>query len=66
MKIIIPDITNTTSVAFGGPMLNELFVTSGTFGIDPTSEAFAQAGGLYKVKFSDTFIRGLPMNKVNL
>lgn len=66
MEIKIPDVTNTTSVAFGGPLLNELFVTSGSWGIDPESEDFAESGGLYRIKFYDHAIIGVPMNKVHL
>lgn len=66
MVMLIPQVTNTSSAAFGGPGLNELFVTSGSGAIDPNSPAFADAGGLYKIRFRDPTIRGFPMDKVEL
>lgn len=51
-----------TSVAFGGPNLDELFVTSAATARDKAQHP--PAGSLFKV--TGLGVRGLPMNKVRL
>lgn len=65
MELKIPHVTNTTSAAFGGPNLTELFVTSGGSGFVNT-KYYEEAGGLYKITFTDTDIKGREMNKIDL
>lgn len=60
---MIPDVTNTTSAAFGGPNMNELFVTSGFSGIESMRDT---AGGLYKITFNCNHIRGREMFKAKV
>ncbi len=62
-KIVLPDITNTTSAAFGGPRMNELFVTTGFSGIESMRET---AGFTYKIIFKSRHIRGTELFKAEL
>jgi sugar lactone lactonase YvrE len=56
-KIDIPAV-NVTSCAFGGPDLNELYITSARKGVDEAGLAkFPNTGGLFRIK---TNVTGLP------
>lgn len=60
MQIHIPHLTNVTNLVFGGPQLNELFVTTtAAKGLVPSD----QAGYLYRIRFNDPQIRGRELYK---
>lgn len=61
MEIQIP-ATQTTSVAFGGPNLDILYVTSAA--LEKYGEIGQLAGSLFKV--TGLNVKGLPPNKVKL
>jgi len=58
LDAVIPVGTpRVTSCAFGGPDLDELFITSATVGVDPDVAARTHAGALYRIRPG---VRGLP------
>jgi D-xylono/L-arabinono-1,4-lactonase len=64
-EILLP-VRQTSAVAFGGPRLDDLYVTSaastGADSIAPPGHDFTQprGGGLYRVRLSPTRFRGAP------
>lgn len=58
-EYVIPEVNQITSVAFGGPHFDILFVTTASRGEQPP-----QAGHLYQITGLNT--AGLPATKVNV
>jgi sugar lactone lactonase YvrE len=54
--IKVPGVRNVTSCAFGGPDLNDLYITSSKKGAKPEDEP--NAGALFKIRLND--VQGLP------
>jgi sugar lactone lactonase YvrE len=54
--IKVPGVKNVTSCAFGGPHLNDLYITSSNDGAKPGEEP--NAGALFKITLTD--VQGLP------
>ncbi len=49
--VMVPDATQTTSMGFGGPELDTLFVTTAREHLDPVAEAVQpNAGGILAVR----------------
>jgi len=52
------EATNVTSCVFGGPNMNELFITTALVGTDASSfRRFPQAGGVFRM---ETHVTGMP------
>lgn len=68
--IAVPGASQVTSCAFGGPKLDQLYITTASAGIDGAKLAEgseeANAGHLFKCDMSNSDVTGMPANLYNL